>query len=430
MTTTSVPAPPPPPAPATPAAGAPVAFTPYQKTVVGMLAFLQFTIILDFMIISPLGALLLRDLHIPTKKFGLVVSVYAFSAAISGILSAGFADKFDRKKLLMFFYVGFIGGTLLCGLAPTYELLLGARVVTGLFGGVIGSIVMAIIADLFPLAMRGRVMGVVQTAFAASQVLGLPIGFWLATHFGWHAPFLLIVGFGLVAGVFILLRLQPIDGHLKLQKEGTAFAHLVRTVSQRQYLGAFATTMFLATGGFMLMPFGSTFTINNIGISPDSMSMIYFLVGLCTLVAGPLIGRLSDRRGKYPVFVLGTILAMVMVFVYTHLGHTPLPLVVVVNALLFVGVTSRMIAGSTLMSAVPDAAHRGSFMSVNASLSQAAGGVGAAVAGLIVTQTPSGALARYDVLGYVVMASMVVVVIMMRGIDRMVSARVPAAPRA
>src|SRR5450432_1161917 len=141
MSTTSVPASPPSLSPSPPAPASPATFTPYQKTVVGVLAFLQFTIILDFMIISPLGALLLRDLHIPTKKFGLVVSVYAFSAAISGILSAGFADKFYRKKLLMFFYTGFIGGTLVCGLAPTYELLLGARVVTGLFGGVIGSIV-------------------------------------------------------------------------------------------------------------------------------------------------------------------------------------------------------------------------------------------------------------------------------------------------
>jgi predicted MFS family arabinose efflux permease len=415
------------PLPASPASTAapapPLAFTSYQKTVVAILAFLNFTIILDFMIISPLGALLLRDLHIPTKKFGLVVSVYAFSAAISGILSAGFADKFDRKKLLMFFYTGFIGGTLFCGLAPTYELLLVARIVTGVFGGVIGSIAMAIIADLFPLAMRGRVMGITQTSFAASQVLGLPIGWALANRFGWHAPFLLIAGLGAVAGLFIMLRLKPIDAHLKLQREGNAFAHLLRTVSERRYLVAFLTTTFLATGGFMLMPFGSTYTINNIGIAPGSMSTIYFLTGICTLFAGPLLGRFTDRTGKYFVFVLGTALTMIMVFIYTHLGRTPLPLVVVVNALLFIGITSRMISASALISAVPDPAHRGSFMSVMSSLQQAAGGVGAAVAGLIVVQLPSGALTHYDVLGYVVAVSMLVVVGMLKTIDRMVAAQ-------
>ncbi len=163
--------------------------------IVAILAFLQFTIVLDFMILSPLGALLMRDLHISASRFGLVVSVYAFSAGISGFLAAGFADRFDRKKMLMFFYGGFLVGTLLCGLAPTYHFLLVARMVTGLFGGVIGSISFAIIADLFPFNQRGRVMGVVQTSFAASQVMGLPLGLYLSDLWGWHAPFLMIVSF-------------------------------------------------------------------------------------------------------------------------------------------------------------------------------------------------------------------------------------------
>ena len=178
----------------------PPVFTRYQKFIVAVLAFLQFTIILDFMIISPLGALLLRDLHVTTAQFGLVVSAYAFSAGASGLLAAGFADKFDRKRLLLFFYAGFLLGTLLCGVADSYAFLLGARIVTGVFGGVIGSICMAIIADLFPLEMRGRVMGTVQTAFAASQVMGLPLGVFLSNRWGWHAPFIMIVGGGVARG--------------------------------------------------------------------------------------------------------------------------------------------------------------------------------------------------------------------------------------
>ena len=172
----------------------------------------------------------------------------------------------------------------------------------------------------------------------------------------------------------------------------------------------------------MLMPFGSTFTINNIRITIGQLPTIYLLTGLCTLVSGPFIGRLSDKLGKYLLFCAGTALTTIMVLVYTHLGHTALPGVIVINVLLFVGVTSRMISASALISGVPDPAHRGSFMSVNSSVQQAAGGVGAAVAGLIVVQTPSGSLARYDVLGYVVVAAMVVVVIMLRPIDRMVRA--------
>ena len=414
--------------PASPAKPAPTPFTPYQKFVVGMLAFLQFTIVLDFMIMSPLGALLLRDLHIQTSAFGLVVSVYAFSAAASGFLAAGFADRFDRKKMLLFFYTGFTVGTLLCGLAPTYPFLLFARIVTGVFGGVIGSISMAIVADLFPFSMRGRVMGVTQTSFAASQVLGLPIGFYLANHLGWHAPFLMIVGLTVVAGVLIAVKLQPITEHLKLGRDGSAIAHLVKTVSKRRYIQAFLTTMLLATGGFMLMPFGSTFTIHNIGISGDSVSIMYLVTGLVTLVAGPLLGRLSDKWGKYRLFVGGSVVTALTVVVYTHFGRTALPVVILTNSILFVGITARIISATSLMSAVPAPAERGAFMSVMASLQQAAGGVGAYVAGLIVVQSPTGELEHYPTLGYVVCGAMLIVVVMLRSIDRLVKQSMAAAP--
>ncbi|HEX8529544.1 MAG TPA: MFS transporter, partial [Cytophagales bacterium] len=217
-------------------------FTRYQVFMIALLAILQFTVILDFMVLSPLGALLMPDLHISTAQFGLVVSAYAFSAALSGLLAAGFADKFDRKKLLLFFYTGFVVGTLLCGLAPTYPLLLGARIVTGLFGGVIGSIGFAVITDLFALEVRGRVMGFVQMAFASSQVLGIPVGLYLANHFDWHAPFLFIVAVSLLVGVAMVRYMRPVTAHLALPSRGNAFSHLVGTVSRPAYLRAFAAT--------------------------------------------------------------------------------------------------------------------------------------------------------------------------------------------
>jgi len=419
---------------ASPAAAAP-AFTPYQKVIVAILAFLQFTIVLDFMILSPLGALLMRDLHISASRFGLVVSAYAFSAGVSGFLAAGFADRFDRKKMLMFFYAGFLVGTLLCGIAPTYHFLLFARMVTGLFGGVIGSISFAIITDLFPFNQRGRVMGVVQTSFAASQVLGLPLGLYLSSVWGWHAPFLMIVSFSTVAGVLIGIYMKPIVGHLKLQRpEGGALGHLVKTVSRARYLRAFATTTFLVTGGFMLMPFGSAFTVNNIGIPIEKLTIVYLFTGICAVFAGPIAGKLSDSLGKFRLFCAGSAIAVVMIYIYTHLGVTPLPMVILVNAVLFIGITSRMISASALMSAVPDAADRGAFMSVNSSLQSTAGGVAAAVAGLIVVKTESGALQRYDTLGWVVITSIAVTVVLLYFIDRMVKgdgpqkAPLPAGP--
>jgi predicted MFS family arabinose efflux permease len=312
-----------------------VAFTGYQKFIVGILAFLQFTIVLDFMILSPLGALLMKELSLQASKFGLVVSVYAFSAGASGFLAAGFADRFDRKRLLLFFYTGFVLGTLFCALAPTYPFLLAARMITGFFGGVIGSITFAIIADLFPPQARGRVMGIVQTAFGASQVLGIPLSLFLAPRWGWHAPFFLIVAVSSAVGVVIALRMRPIDGHLALKRPDNPFRHLLSTVSRGDYVRAFACQMLLVTGGFMLMPFGSAFLVNNVGRSlDDDLPIIYGVTGAASIIVGPLIGKLSDAVGKYAVFCGGSALAAVMVVIFTNLGPSPLWKVLIVNVLL------------------------------------------------------------------------------------------------
>lgn len=396
-------------------------FTGYQKFVVALLAFLQFTIILDFMIISPLGAMLMPALKITPSQFGVVVSVYAFSAGISGLLAAGFADRYDRKKLLLFFYAGFILGTLFCGLAPTFEFLLLARLVTGLFGGVIGSICFAIVTDLFPLEMRGRVMGLMQTAFAASQILGIPAGLYFSNMWGWHAPFLMIVAVSTVVGVAIVMYMKPIDEHLKLQTDRSVVKHLVSTVTYPKYLFAFMVTAMLSIGGYMLMPFGSAFTVHNLGIAMESLPMIYLVTGLLTIFIGPLVGRASDSFGKFNTFVFGSILSMIMVVIYTNLGVTPIMTVIVVNVIMFVSIFSRMIPSQALMSAIPDPANRGAFMSVSSSLQQIAGGLASVVAGLIVVEGKDGVLEHFDTLGYVMVVIAAIALIMMYFIHRQVS---------
>src|ERR1700676_2932178 len=194
-------------------------FTRYQSLLVALLAFVQFTVILDFTIMSPLGAIIMPALDITAGQFGVAVSAYAFSAGISGILSAGFADRFDRKRLLLFFYVGFTLGTTLCALAPNYHVLLLGRIVTGLFGGVMGSIILAIITDLFALRLRGRVMGFVQTAFAASQVLGIPAGLFLSNHWNWHVSFAALIVLSIAAMVAVVLLMKPVNAHLLLKQE-------------------------------------------------------------------------------------------------------------------------------------------------------------------------------------------------------------------
>ena len=402
-------------------------FTPYDKFIIAILVILQFTIILDFMVLSPLGAQLLIELKITTAQFGWVVSAYAFSAGTSGLLAAGFADKFDRKKLLLFFYAGFIVGTFLCGIAPDYSFLLAARIVTGIFGGVIGSISFAIITDLFKMEVRGRVMGFVQMAFASSQVLGLPIGFYLANKWGWHSPFLLIVAVSIVVGIAVIIYMRPINAHLKIQSERNAFQHLRKTLTNSSHLKAFAATVLLATGGFMLMPFGSTFGINNLGLTMEQLPILYMITAAFTMITGPLAGRLSDKIGKYKMFVIGSVLSIIMIAIYCNLGITPLWILIGINVLLFIGISSRMIAASALMTAIPAPQDRGAFMGINSSIQQISGGVASAIAGLIIVQTENGRLENYPALGYVVVGSMMITIGMMYILNQFVSQKAVAA---
>lgn len=405
-------------------------FSRYQLKVIAILAFLQFTVVLDFMILSPLGALLLKALDVKPAQFGLVVSAYAFSAAASGILAAGFADKFDRKRLLLFFYSGFVLGTFFCGIAPSYPFLLVARMVTGLFGGVIGSISFAIIADLFPFEARGRVMGVVMSAFAGSQVLGIPAGLYLSNAYGWHAPFLMIAGVSVVVGVVIFTQLRPIDEHLKKPSDRNALRHLVATLARPRYQWGFASTTLLAIGGFMLMPFGSAFSVHNLGIALEKLPVVYMATGFSAILAGPLMGRVSDAVGKYATFVGGSALGLVLVIYYTHLEITPLWFVIGLNVVLFVAITARMVASQALSSGIPEPQDRGAYMSISSSLQQFAGGIASFAAGLIVTQTASGRLEHYDRLGYVVSAAMIATVFFMHKINALVGAGATRAPAA
>jgi predicted MFS family arabinose efflux permease len=396
-------------------------FSRYQSLLVALLAFVQFTIILDFMIMSPLGAIIMPALNITAAQFGVAVSAYAFSAGISGILAAGFADRFDRKRLLLFFYVGFTLGTTLCALAPNYHVLLLGRIVTGLFGGVIGSVVLAIITDLFPLHLRGRVMGFVQTAFAASQVLGIPAGLFLSNRWSWHVAFGALVGLSIATIVVVLFVMKPVNDHLRLKQEKTAFRHLIATVAQPRYTLAFMVTTLLATGGFMLMPFGSAFTVHNLGIDIVHLPTVYLVSGLFSIFTGPLVGRASDAFGKFPTFVFGSAVSIVMVLIYTHLGQVSLMTVIVVNVLMFVGIFSRMIPSQALISAIPEPSQRGSFSAVSASLQQLSGGLGSVLAAVIIAQNPDGSLRHFDRLGYIVVGTSLVSLIVMYFIQKSVA---------
>jgi predicted MFS family arabinose efflux permease len=404
------------------------AFTGYDKFMIAVLAFIQFTVVLDFMVLSPLGTILIEEMHLTTSQFSSVVSAYAISAGISGLLTAGFADKYDRRKLLLFFYTGFIIGTVFCAISPDFYTLFAARVFTGIFGGVISSIGMAIITDIFTMQVRGRVMGIVQMSFAASQVLGLPIGLWLANKFAWHAPFWLISIIGAVVGVIIMLKMKPVNAHLAESRKQNAIEHLMKTVTNKNYARGFLATTLVATGGFMLMPFGSDYTTHNLGLTLDELPMIYAITGVFTIIVGPLAGRYSDKIGKYRMFFGASLVTMAFCIIYTNLGLSSFWMVAFVNSMMMAAVTARMIAASALITAVPAAPDRGAFMSINSSVQQISGGVASIIAGqIVVKEASTGNLLHYPILGYVVAASMVIALFLYFRVDQLIKAQLNTA---
>ncbi|SEN70590.1 Predicted arabinose efflux permease, MFS family [bacterium A37T11] len=404
-------------------------FTGNQKLQIFILAITQFTVILDFMVMSPLGDFMMKSLSLSPSQFGTAVSAYAYSAGLSGLLTAGFADRFDRKKLLLFFYTGFIVGTFLCGLSHSYYQLVAARILTGIFGGVIGSISLAIITDLFSLEQRGRVMGFMQMGFGASQVLGVPIGLFLANRWDWSAPFLLVAILACLISLLIVFKLQPITGHLSLQQNKTVLRHLWHTLVKNNYYIGFISTALLSLGAFMMFPFGSAFAVNNLKISPAQLPLLFLVSGVCALFLMPLIGRLSDKINKAIIFTIASVWMIIVCLVYTQLGETPLWMAIGYNVLLMMGIMSRMVPAMALVSAVPEQEDRGAFMSINSSIQQISGGIAASIAGLIVVQAHKAApLEHYDKVAYVLSGISIVGIYVIFQVAKLVAKKSAATP--
>jgi predicted MFS family arabinose efflux permease len=383
--------------------------TRYQWLAVAILALTQFTVVLDFMVMSPLGDLLMKDFKVKPDQFGIVVSSYALAAGLSGFLTAGFADRFDRKRLLVFFYSGFIFGTLFCGMAESYNQLVLARILTGVFGGVMSSISMAIVADIFSPEQRGRVMGFMQMGFGLSQIVGIPLSLFIADMYHWQTPFYLIVGISVGMLLAILIALKPINAHLTLKQENSAFKHLLATIKNRNYRIGFMATAFMSLGGYFMMPWGSAFAVNNVGISQKELPLLFMIVGISTFMIMPLIGILADKINKFQLFMIASLIMIGSVLVYVHLGETTLFVLIVVNIFMMGGIMARMVPSQALTTSVPEAKDRGAFMSINASLQQMAGGVAAMIGGKIVSQySPSAPLMNFDLLGYVVIAVIII----------------------
>jgi predicted MFS family arabinose efflux permease len=246
-------------------------------------------------------------------------------------------------------------------------------------------------------------MGFLQLGFGASQVLGIPISLFIANAYGWQSPFLMIVVLAIIIWFVILFKIKPIDEHLKVRAERRALVHLWKTLATRNYRIGFLATALWSLGGFMMMPWGSAFAINNLKVTEQQLPFLFMRAGLASLVIMPVIGKMSDRYDKFRIFAVASIWMMAMVIIYTNLTPIPFWIIVVLNILFMAGIMSRMVPAMALTTALPELSDRGAFMSINSSLQQIAGGFAAAIGGMIVVQKDNFApLEHYDTMGYVI----------------------------
>ncbi|MCB0558642.1 MAG: MFS transporter [Lewinellaceae bacterium] len=382
-----------------------------EKMLLFILAVVQFSHILDFMIIMPLGSQFMRIFDISPRQFSLIVSAYAGSAFVMGLFSAMFIDRFDRKQALFYTYIGFTIGTLACAIAPSYLVFLAARSVTGAFGGVLGALVLSIIGDTVPLKRRASAMGMVMTAFSVASVIGVPAGIYLAATFSWRAPFLAVGSIAIVLSFFIFFFLPPLRKHLEnglVQRNPfRVMGNIFGDANQRL---ALLFTVILMLGHFTIIPFIAPYMQLNIGFSDYQVTYIYLIGGLLTVFLLPFFGRLADRHGHAKVFTIASLFALFSIFAITNLPAVPMALALCATSSFFVVASGRNVPAMTMVTSVVKPESRGSFMSVRASVQEMALALSSIFAGLIITENGDGSLANYQYVGYIAIVMSVVAI--------------------
>lgn len=376
-----------------------------EKLLLMTLAMVQFANIVDFMIMMPLGPQLMRIFSISPEQFSILVSSYAISAGVSGFLGAFVVDKFDRKKVLLFVFVGFTLGTLSCALAPNFAFLMSARIFTGIFGGILGSTVLAIIGDVIPNERRASAMGMVMAAFSVASIAGVPLGLYLANKFSWHAPFMFLVGISAII-IFLIISFVPIlNNHIQKKELHTNPFHVITNIAKNNnQLLTLVFMFFLMLAQFTVIIFISKYMVANVGFTEDQLFYIYLIGGIVSLATAPLAGKLSDKYGRKRIFTIFCAVTIIPLFLITNLPVVPIFMALGVSALFFVTLTGRSIPASTIATTVVLPKERGGFMSINSSVQQLSSGFASFIAGKIVYTNALGKLENFHIVGYIAIA--------------------------
>ncbi|MGL6041790.1 MAG: MFS transporter [Deefgea sp.] len=375
--------------------------SPRQETAMLItLMLVMFTTIADFMIMMPLASYLMAEFQINTAHFGLLVSAYSLAAGCSALLASSQADRFDRRQALLFCYAGLMLATLACGVSNSFYTLLAARILAGIFGGVIGSIAMAIVGDLIPAERRGQAMSWVMLGFSISAVAGVPLGLWLAAQSGWRMPFFALTGICAVVAVAMVRYVPPVRAHLAALNHDANWLDSYRELlTVRNHWWAVGLTSMLMISGFMVIPFIAPTMVANVGLPASDLMYFYLVGGAATIVSRPLIGRFTDQYSAKKVLPCLVLASFVPIILITQNFLVALPWHLVISVLFFIFVSGRFIPATTMVTAATQPHLRGRLMAFNSAMQNFASGAASLLAGLLLTQDAQGHLHHYAWIG-------------------------------
>jgi len=379
------------------------------------LALVNFIHIIDSMLIMPLGDIFIEEFAISSGEYSFLVSAYALAAFCSSLVGVFYLDRFDRKTSLLFIYFGFGLGTLACAFAETYFQLVGLRIFTGFFGGMIGAMVLSVVSDLYPFKERGTAMGILFSAFSAASALGVPIGIYLAAKSNWQFPFMVIGIFALAICGFVFLFFPTMTNHLKVQDKKMNIVKTITAItSDKNQLNALLAGFVLVLAHFMIIPFISPYLIKNVGISQVDIAYQFFFGGVATVISAPFIGRMTDKYGVMKVFTIVMVLSFIPTVIITNLKVVPLWVAISITTMFFVFASGRMISPNTIITAAASTTNRGSFMSVKSALQQLAIGLSALISGSIVYIGTDDLYHNYAYVGYISIAFAFVTIFLLK----------------
>lgn len=378
------------------------AFDLNEKLIITILFFVQFTHMVDFVVMMPLGPKLVRAFGLTPSQFSYVISSYAFAAAVMGLVSSFFVDNYDRKKVLLFFYTGFLIANAFCALSFNYGMLIISRILAGGFGGVLAGLTFSIIGDVVPEVRRGKATGAVMSAFGTASVVGIPLGLYLADHFDWHSPFWFISLLSLLVIALTAIKMPAITGHIKEQryKKSEELQKILNLFKDTNCRNALILSCAYIVSGFLVIPFISQFLVKNVQLAENQLSLTYFFGGLFTLFTSRIFGSMSDKYGKHKMlYILGP-LSIIPIWLETNMGVIPLWGVLTISTLFFILISGRFVPVMAIITSSVTRANRGAFMGINSSLQQMSMGLASVLSGFIITYNSAGKIEGFDTVGY------------------------------